>query len=226
MKSVMDSLSQVDKHEAFQILSRVSAGQTELSFKVQNSEKIFKTKLDRNVARRQFYLTNQDLDFDLKSEITFKILLDRKLFFLKTTFKKGALQFFFENTDNFFELVRRKKPRFLIPEHWAQSAKIQGIGSPAEIKSPGAIIDLSRTGLRLDIRAELPRYEKGQMVTLYFKVHRRAEIKVQSKIIYLQSRSGSGPVIGLEYTDTSILIANKIQNICDDLAFYWTSESA
>ena len=59
-----------------------------------------------------------------------------------------ALQYFFENTDNFFELVRRRKPRFEVPDHWSQVAKVQALGNPAEIKSPLTIIDLSRTGMR------------------------------------------------------------------------------
>ncbi|MGZ3689870.1 MAG: PilZ domain-containing protein [Pseudobdellovibrio sp.] len=225
MKSVMESLSQVEKNEVFQILSRVSLNKIEISFKAHESEKIYKTTLDRNSARKQFYLSNQDLDFDVKLEVTFKIIVDRKLYFLKTNLKRGSLQYFFENTDNFFELVRRKKPRFEVPEHWAQSAKVQGFDNPVEIKSPVTIIDLSRTGMRVLIRSELPRYEKNQIVNLYFKIHRRAEIVVKSKIIYLENKLGTGPVVGLEYADSSILITNKIQNVCDDLAFYWTAES-
>jgi len=221
----MDSLSQVEKNEVFQILSRIAARQTEISFKAHNSEKIYKTTIDKNAARKQFYLSNQDLDFDVKLEVTFKIIIDRKLFFLKTNLKKGSIQYFFENTDNFFELVRRKKPRFEIPQHWTHAAKVQGQDNPGELKSPVTILDLSRTGMRVLIRSELPRYQKDQVVNLYFKIHRRAEIMVKSKIIYLQGKSGTGPVIGLEYADSSILITNKIQNVCDDLAFYWTAES-
>src|SRR5690606_37016042 len=131
----------------------------------------------------------------------------------------------FENFDHMFELVRRKKPRYAIPEHWAQSSRMQAVNAPVDLKSPGTILDMSRTGMRLYVRADLPRYQKNQTVNLYFKLYRRAEILVKSKIIYVHNDpDGGGPVVGLEFSDNSILVGNKIQNVCDDLAFYWTSE--
>lgn len=221
----MDSLTSIDKNEAFKILTRIASGNVEVSFKLHGSNKIYNTVLEKNIARKQFYLTGVASELDISQEATIKIILDRKLYFLKTNLKKATVQYYFENYDHFFELVRRKKPRFVIPEHWAQTAKIQALYSPVEIKSPASIIDLSRTGMRLQVKAEIPRYEVNQIVNLYFKVYRRAEMLIKSKIIHLRPTSESGPIIGLEYADNSILIANKVQNICDDLAFYWTSES-
>ncbi len=221
----MDNLATVAKNETFQILSRVANGQVEIHLKEQESERIVKTTITKNAARKIFYIDNKSLSFDKNGIVTFKIIVDRKLYFLKTSMKKVSSEYFFENIEHMFELVRRKKPRYIVPDHWAQSAKVQGANTPIELKSPATILDLSRTGMRLYVRVDLPRFEKNQIVNLFFKVYRRAEILVKSRIIYVQHGSdGGGPIIGLEYSDNSILIANKIQNVCDDLAFYWTSE--
>ena len=197
----------------------------EINFKQQESDKIIKTTLSKNSARKQFYLENKEISFEKAAIVTFKIIVDRKLYFLKTTIKKTNSEYYFENLEHMFELVRRKKPRYIVPDHWVQSARVQAAASPIELKSPATILDVSRSGMRLYVRADLPRYEKNQTINLFFKIYRRAEILVKSRIIYIQhGPDGGGPIIGLEYSDNSILIANKIQNVCDDLAFYWTSE--
>lgn len=222
----MDNLAQIEKNVAYQILSRIAANRFEVHLKEQEQDQISKTSLSKNSARKHFYLENKSLSFDKTQIVTFKIIIDRKLYFLKTTIKKNNSEYYFENIENMYELVRRKKPRYIVPDHWAQSAKVQAANTPIELKSPATILDLSRTGMRLYVRADLPRYEKGQTVNLYFKIYRRAEILVKSRIVYVQhSPAGGGPIIGLEYSDNSILISNKIQNVCDDLAFFWTSES-
>lgn len=221
----MDNLSQVDKNTAYQILSRVAGHNIEINLKGKDNQTIYKTTLAKNSARRHYYIENRSLVFDVNAEITFKIIVDKKLYFLKTNIKKAASQFYFEHYEHLFELVRRKKPRFSIPEHWAQSAKIQGIHGPADLKSPAVIIDMSKAGMRLEVKSELPRYEINQPINLYFKLYRRAEILVKSKIIYLKNNKDTGPTIGVQFEDNSILISNKIQNVCDDLAFYYAAES-
>ncbi len=220
-----NNLAAVDRNETYQILSRIARGRIEIHLKEQDSEKIVKTTLFKNTARKQFYVENKKLNFDKNNVVTFKIIIDRKLFFLKTTVRKGNQEYFFENFEHMFELVRRKKPRYLIPEHWAQVAKVNAVDAPVDLKSPATILDMSRTGMRLFVRADLPRYQKNQTINLYFKIYRRAEILVKSKIVYVQNDpDGGSPIVGLEFSDNSILIGNKIQNVCDDLAFYWTSE--
>lgn len=220
-----NNLAAVDRNETYQILSRVARGRIEVHLKEQDSDRIVKTTLFKNSARKQFYVENKKLSFDKNNVVTFKIIIDRKLYFLKTTVRKGNQEYFFENFDHMFELVRRKKPRYLVPEHWAQTSKLHAVDAPVDLKSPATILDMSRTGIRLFVRADLPRYQKNQTVNLYFKIYRRAEILVKSKIIYVQNDpDGGSPILGLEFSDNSILIGNKIQNVCDDLAFYWTSE--
>ena len=222
---VLDDMLLIDKNIAFQILTRVANTGTEVHIKTKDSSQINKTLISRIPGRRIFYVTNPVLMFEQEEDITFKIIIDGKLFFLKTTLKRATSQFYFETYSNFFELVRRKKPRFLVPETWSQSANVQGVSPHPNLKAPADIIDLSRAGMRLRVRPLLPRFEIDQMVNLSFKIYRRAEITVLSKIINLKRNSEGGPTIGVQYAENTILIGNKIQNVCDDLAFFYTSEA-
>lgn len=224
--ALMDNLSRVDKNLAFLLLTKIANLGIDIHLKGKDSQQIFKSKLTRNPARKIFYISNTSIDFDLDTELTFKLIVDNKLFFLKTIIKKSTTQFYFEAFDGLFELIRRKKPRFPIPESWAQSAKIQALNAPSDLKAPADILDLSRAGIRLVVKPLLPKFEINQKVNLYFKIYRRAEIMIQSKIIYLKKNVEGGPTIGLEFIDSSILTGNKIQNVCDDLAFYYTSEAS
>ena len=225
MKSIMENLAKVEKNETLQILNKVANLKVEVSIKTEASEKVHLVRLEKNPVRKLYYIDRPSMVFDPNLDVTFKIILDRRLFFLKTTIKKASEKFYFDSLDEMYELVRRRKPRFGIPQKWVQTAHVQGASNPIELKSPAKIIDLSKAGVRLKVEADLPKYEINQVVNFYFRVHRRSEILVKSKVIYLKNNKEGGPTLGLEFSDNSILIANKIQNVCDDLAFFYAHES-
>ena len=225
MKNIMENLAKVDKNETLQILNKIAYKKSEISLKTESSEKVFNTRLEKHPVRRLFFIDHSTLVFDPNLEVTFKVILEQRLFFLKTIIKVVNDKYYFEALDEMYELVRRKKPRFIIPDKWNQAAHMQGASNPIELKSPAKILDISKAGVRLKIEADLPKYEINQVVNFYFRVHRRAEILVKSKVIYLKNNKSGGPIVGLEFSDNSILIANKIQNVCDDLAFFYTHES-
>jgi hypothetical protein len=84
------------------------------------------------------------LVFDANLDVTLKLIVDQRLFFLKTKIKKANDKFYFETLEEMYELVRRKKPRFTLPEKWTQAVHLQGASSPIELKSAAKIIDLSK----------------------------------------------------------------------------------
>jgi hypothetical protein len=219
----MENLTQLERNEAYQILSRVAAERSVVVFKIKDKAQIYKTVLVKNGPRRHFSLENKGLSLEADDEITFKIVVDGKLYFLKAKIKKAVHYFYFDQLDEMFELMRRRKRRFIIPAQWSQSARMQPVDSVGDFKSPITVIDISRAGMRLSVKSDLPRYEAGQYVNLYFKIYRRSEILVKSKVIHVKKSSHGGATVGLEFSDNSILIANKIQNVCDDLAFFYAA---
>ena len=219
----MENLTHIERNEAYQILSRVAAGRAEIAFKIKDMAQIYKTAIVKNGTRRHFSIESKNVNLEADDEVTFKILVQDKLYFLKTNIKKATQYFYFDQLGEMFELVRRRKRRFAIPTHWSKSARMQPVSNANDSKSPITVLDISRAGMRLTVKSDIPRYEAGQYVNLYFKIYRRSEILVKSKVIHVKKSSQGGATIGLEFADNSILIANKIQNVCDDLAFFYAA---
>ena len=236
MIALLEQLAHIDKNQAFNILNQAVEDGILTQIKIVNEQKIINTKLKKIGIRKHFYIVDKASILNTKPEITIKIILKNRLFFLKTEIKLVEENFYFDSYENLYELVRRKKPRFNIPENWSQTASIQSTVSSITqstsiqytenqkgLKSRASIIEMSKSGMKIKISNDLPRYEKNQTVILRFKVFRRAEIQVNAKIIYSKNNINSGPTIGVQFIADTILLKNKIQNVCDDLAFFYTA---
>ncbi len=238
MKDIMQELVQVERYASYRVLHQVVNTNTEILIKIPDKNRIIRATLKKIGERKHFYIVAPTDSFVNNPDITLKIIFDDRLYFLKTALKKFQGGVYFDSYENLFELVRRKNPRFPIPKQWAQSAHLQLQGGSViqpkhinyqdlskTLKSLASISEISKSGMKLNIATELPRYEKGQVVTLNFKIFRRAEIQINAKIVHLKKNVASGPTIGVQFLDSTILLKNKIQNICDDLAFYYTARS-
>ncbi|MEQ1723569.1 MAG: PilZ domain-containing protein [Pseudobdellovibrio sp.] len=225
MKSILDELVHIEKSKAYQILNKAADYRTGVQVKLINENKILNVQLQKIGIRKHFYIKDKSELLASQPEVTIKVIAQNNLYFLKTQIKKNEQSYYFDNFDHLYELVRRKKPRFSIPTRWAQSAVIHGTKTPYELKSAVKIIEMSKAGMKLDIKADLPAYEKNQTIKIKFKIFRRGEIALLAKIIHIKKSKTSGPMIGIQFLDESTLLKNKIQNICDDLAFYFASEA-
>lgn len=226
MSSVLDELVQIDVLRAYQILNRVAESEKKIQIKIAGEQKILSTVILKLGFRKHFYVKEKFFEFESLPEITIKIISDNRLFLLKTKIKKSDEVYYFDNCEHLYELVRRRRPRYTIPESWAQSATIQSMKKTNELRTQVQILEMSKTGLRLQVEAELPIYEKGQHINLKFKLHRRAELLIEAEIMHLKKSKQGATTIGVQFRDDSVLIKNRIQNICDDLAFHYTAESS
>ncbi len=225
MKSIMDDFIHIEKNKAFHILNQVADSRTEVQIKIADVQKIVNTTLNKYGVRKHFYVADKDDSLSLKSGITIKIIFENKLFFLKTNIKKFEQSYYFDGYEHLYELVRRRRPRFKVPDAWAQSALIQSNESLHQLRSAARIIEMSKSGMKLSVNPELPRYEKNQIINLRFKIFRRAEIQLSAKIVHLKRNISAGPTIGVQFMDDTILLKNKIQNVCDDLAFFYAADA-
>lgn len=223
--SILNDLAHIEKSKAYQILNKAADYRVDIHVKITGENKIHHVQLQKIGMRKHFYIREKNHHFDSQPEVTAKIIIENNLYFLKTRIKKNEQSYYFDDFDHLFELIRRKKPRFSIPEKWSQTAVIQGTKTPYELKSVAHIVEMSKAGMKLDIRAELPSYEKNHHIKLKFKLFRRGEVEVKAKIIHVKKNKSGGPTIGIQFEDESTLLKNKIQNICDDLAFYFASEA-
>jgi hypothetical protein len=225
MRSILNQLELVDKADALLILNKASDAGLVIQLKMAAEKRIINATLQKSSSKKQFYLGDKFLLLEADSEVTAKIIIENKLFFLKTVVKKFDQGFYFDNFDNLFELIRRKKPRFAIPLQWSQTALIQAADSETDPKVSVFIHEMSAAGMKLEVKTDLPKFEKNQKIRIQFKVFRRAEVLVSAKIIHVTKSKVGGPTIGVEFSEASKLVENKIQNVCDDLAFFYTSEA-
>mgnify|MGYP001619197918 CR=1 FL=1 len=223
MKNILEALVQIEKNKAYQILNKAATLNVEIQIKIIGEEIVVNTKLKKIGLRKHFYITSNASVFESKPEVTLKIIFQNRLFFLKTHIKKFNDDYYFENYENFFELIRRKNPRFLIPSHWSQSAIIQSAQATNGLKCLAKILEMSKSGMKLTIGPVLPRYEKNHEIKLKFKVFKRGEITLSAKIVHLKKNIVGGPTVGIQFIEDSILLKNKILNVCDDLAFFYVA---
>lgn len=222
MKSILNNLEKIDKAQTLTTLNSVQALQIPIHLKFADQKKVYSVRLIRSAQQKHFRLDNLKREDLSDAEATLKIIDGDRLYFLKTHIRKNEESYYLDGIDNFFELVRRKKPRFKIPSHWSQSAEIQASGGP---RVQADIHEVSVMGMRLKISPVIPRFEKGQKIKIRFKIYRRAELTIEAEIIHLQKSSEGGPVVGLRFTSVTNMQQNKLQSVCDDLAFFYASES-
>ncbi len=222
--NLLDQLQHIDKLLALQILNKVAEVRVPVQLKINNSEKIITTKLLKIGSRKSFYIEKSNPVMDDKTEITVKILFQNRLYFLKTALKQNVDSNYFDSCDHLYELMRRKKPRFEVPARWTQTAQVHTAQASYDLKSEARVIEISNAGIKLEVRADLPRYEKDQIVKLRFKIHRRAEISLKGRIMHVQKNKSGGLRVGVEFIFESELTKNKVLNVCDDLAFYHAVE--
>jgi hypothetical protein len=222
VKSILNNLEKIDKTQALVTLNSVQAAQIPVHLKFADQKKIYSVRLARTGQQKNFRLEDFRSEQLSEAEATLKIVDGERLFFLKTQVRRKDESYYLDGLDNFFELVRRKKPRFRIPAQWSQTAEIQAGGGP---RVQAEVREVSVMGMRLKISPLIPRFEKTQKIKLRFKIYRRAELTVEAEIIHLQKSSEGGPVVGLQFIGVTNLQQSKLQSICDDLAFFYTSEA-
>lgn len=224
MKNILQELIQFNKQQAFEILNKAAAIRAKTQLKITEESKIHNTEIQKKLLKNRFYLPNIKEDIESNTEVTLKIISQNSLYFLKTTLMKYKNTYYFESYENLFELVRRKSPRLQIPKEWSQSAFIQSLDKNS-LRSICRVLDLSETGMKLKVGPQIPRYEKNQIINLKFKIFRRGEIVLRAKVVHLKKAPSGGPIIGVQFADDTKLIKNKIQNIYNDLAFYYVNQA-
>lgn len=221
--SILEKLVQLEKAEAFHVLTRAVHARSALQIKPTSSQKVINIKLNRSAGQRHFRIISDHAESLAGEEVTVKVILDHRLFFIKSTVSHDSHGIFLSGYENFFELVRRRRPRFRIPDNWSQHAVIHALDASYDIKSKARIIEISSEGMKLAVNPELPRYEKNQNIKVFFKIFRRAEVIVSARVIHVKKNTSSGPTIGVQFAPASNLVQNKIQNVCDDLAFFYAA---
>lgn len=216
MSHALEHIHKLKASESLDILSRGLRDKLVVACTVNNELKIYdlsfygELKKDRIVlsSKRWLELKNKTCAFSMK--------IDTQVYFFKTKVLADENEVYLKTDFEIFELKRRKDIRYKIPYEWPQSASII-IGSKKDKKMPANILDLSNTGVKLQLLAQIPEIKVDQKIAFTIKIHRRSIAYLNGFVRHSHRVKNQLPVIGVEIEVTSELLKDKLNNICSDI---------
>ena len=214
---VMSNLYELAPEEADFVLLSIRNKDIKLKFKNAGSIKIESAQITASALPKKYFLLVSSGFTSSNKPVTFKIQLGTDVYFFKTVINSDGKYFFINLPFSIFKLVRRDKRRFAIPAGWQQTGSIVLIEKNL-YTSKVNWLDLSLSGIKALVVGDLTGFEKMQQVKINFKIHRRSEVQVFGFIRHVTKQKSKGQILGIQFSNQSKLIQNKIQNLCDDLA--------
>lgn len=224
MSIVLDYLVKAPASVAAQLMQRISSDGVRVQMKVLGSEVVHSVKLRLSLDKNIYLVQYKGPAFQKRDLLTFRIDIESQIYFFKTEGLVDTKTFALSPTDPIYELVRRKEPRFKVPEKWPQFGMVLS-AAKRELKSLASIVEISLSGMRVILMPELPRFEVNQVVRVEFKIYKRAQVSVMGVVRHSRKNKFGGPTLGIEFENVQPLTQAKIQNICDDISFYYTHQA-
>lgn len=218
MNRVLDYLVRISQIKKDELVRKMYKDLCTVQIKLSGSDAVQTVKLKSSSQHNEFVIKYKGPNFVKDQLLTFKIVSDDRMFFFKLEGIPGSKVIQITKTVDFYELIRRKEPRFKMPIEWQQVAF--AISSPVKlVKSKAKIIEISYSGLRLNIIPETHKFELGEYIKLEFKVHKRAQVSTMAEIKHVTKNRQGEYIVGVEFKDISMLASSKIQSICDEIVF-------
>ncbi len=216
MAHAVEHIKKLKATDARQIIYRGMQEKMVLACTVGSELKVFDLTLQGELLADHIHLASKKWESLIGQECAFSFKVDTRVYFFKTKVKKQAGDVVIKTDFDLFELVRRKDVRHKIPYEWPQSAAVL-IDSKKEKKIAANIMDLSRSGIRLQLLAQLPEFKVGRSITFTIKIHRRAVAQINGVVKHSKRLPNQLPVIGVEFVDLTRVLEDRILNICNDI---------
>ena len=215
-QDILEFLNELDPLEIKKVFNLIWRKNLKIQFTSANNQKVETVSFVATDSVNRVEVVFKD-GYKVTEELTsFKIKIGTDVYFFKTKVNFAEGRYFVKGPFKIYKLVRRKNTRYAIPEAWPQSAHIL-LPERKIITSKVKILDISISGAKVLLEAQIPKYEKKQKIQFCFRIQRRPTIMIDATIMHIKQNENSGPTLGIEFDEISTLIKNKIQNICDDL---------
>ena len=216
MSHALEHIQKLTPEESLGVLARGMREKLVVACTVNEELKVYdlslygELKRDRIVfdSKRWAELKNKTCAFSLK--------IDTQVYFFKAKVHSDGDEIYLKSNFELFELRRRKDIRYTIPYEWPQSAAII-IGSKKDKKMAANILDLSASGIKMQLSAQLPEIKTGQKIAFTIKIHRRAIAYLNGVVRHSRRVRGQLSIIGVEFDLVTPLLKDKINNICSDI---------
>lgn len=183
---------------------------------IKKNKVVLNVLFDNKLLANKFYIILKSSDHLENVVGSFNLKLGTRMFFFKSTIAKDLKGFFITDTVQMFELKRRRHERFEIPADWSQSCNVF-IENTKDLKLDARIIDISLSGVRLFLKAQLPDFKTEQKISFIFQIHKRGEVMVTGIVRFVKKDSNFFQTLGIEFQNLTPLLESKIQNTCEDL---------
>jgi hypothetical protein len=217
--NALNFFNQLQKNESLDLLKFCILNRIKVHVVEEDQVKTLVCYLDNLSSLNKFYVICSNYIFNLQKKYSFCVSLNQKIYFFKSDLVQDKKGLCIDGDINIYELRRRKHTRFDLPSGWNQSCLIyQTIKKNPKLRA--RILNLSWSGIRVEIESEFAQYRLNQQIQFSIQIHRRSEILCAGSVKYLKQNKYSGPSLGLEFTNLSNSFENKIKNMCDDLLRY------
>ena len=220
MKGVLEYLVELSKDQNENLIRSLITDKTPIQVKLSQEEKVSDIAFQQSDLRNRVMLSGK-LALHDKSLATFKFTIEGDVYFFKTLIIEENKKNFLEKNVTIYKLVRRKERRYKIPEHWTQLALILA-SEKNKLNTRTEIIEFSQSGIKIHTMNDFLRFDKEQIIKVQFKIYKRAEITATGIIRHIRRSKAGGFTLGIEFVKNAALTQTKIQNVCDDLSFYYT----
>lgn len=216
MSALTDFFNSIPQKESLQILRKCIAEKTVLVvIQEKETSSVAHIKLqDRLMLNRLSIISEEKIN--LKDKIgSFSFSLGTRVFFFKTKILEDKGMHYISSDLQIFELKRRRDERFNVPEGWKQQACVF-VDLQLKIKVPALVKDISASGIRLIVMAQIPDFKGLQKISFTFQMHKRAAI-FATGLIRFYKKNMNHQILGIEFAHITPLFQSKIQNVCVDL---------
>lgn len=214
--SAIDFFNPLSQFEGVSILKNCVIEQTifAINIDIAGNQAIISTKIDNRLLANRFYLifaTEHQVEGKVGS---FSFKVGTRIFFFKSEISKDNKGYYILDSITIYELCRRRHERYNIPKEFSQNCSVL-IDQARTLKAH--IIDLSESGIRIQIKSNPINYEVGHRISVLFQIEKRGEIMPMGIVRYIKKNSDGSLIIGIEFQNLSPLLLNKIKNVCEDL---------
>jgi hypothetical protein len=216
MSHPLEHMQKLTASESKGIIARGLREKLVVACSVNNEIKVYDLSFLGEIKRDRVIL-NSKRWAELKNKVcAFSMKIDTQVYFFKAKVNSDGEEIYLKADFELYELRRRKDIRYSIPYEWPQSAAII-IGTKRDKKMAANIIDLSHSGLKMQVLSQLPEIKVGQKIAFTVKIHRRAIALLNGVVRHSKRARGQLPIIGVEFDLTTPLLKDKINNICSDI---------
>jgi hypothetical protein len=212
---ITEFLSELSESESLSALRQAHNQKSGFIFKPENSPTAIKCFIESFSDKRAILsLENNDAKYLNEKEASLKFNIGTEVYFVKALIKTHLNRYYFDMNSKVIQLKRRKEPRFFIPANWNQTARLVTREGDIVCK----VLDISLSGIRFEIMAPLPAFQRDDITKIKFQIHKRAEVQSTAIVRFALNRPNFNQIIGMEFSaEITAVQKERVASLVEDI---------